>query len=255
MLKIFYTIFRNFLHWYLIPLMRFEARFPNYFNEERRYKTVKKLSRIVTRSSHSHTSYYGRENIPEHGNYLLIANHQSKYDAMAVVNGHDKPCTLVMDYENSKLPVVDEVINMLQGKRLKRDDVRQAMGVMLEITEELKAGRRYIIFPEGGYLSDKHNHLFPFKPGSFKCALKAKSDIIPVVLIDTYNVYGTSKFFGRVYNSVYYLEPIPYDHIKDMKTQEIAKLVQDRIAEKIAEVTDLSLEEVLIIPPEGTELI
>lgn len=254
MLRIIYTILRNLIHLYMIPLMRYVAAHPQRYSEEKRYQLAKRLSRYVTKAGHIHTKYYGIENLPEGGNYILCANHQGKFDALAIVNGHQKPCSLVMDYDRSKMYVVNEIVALLQGKRLKRDDVRQAMNVIIEMGDELKNGRRYIIFPEGGYLKDKRNSIIPFKAGCFKCVQKAKSQIVPVVLIDTYKAYDTNSL-RRVYNSVYFLKPIPYEDIEGMKTVEIAAFVQNMIVEKIAEVTGKNQDDIYMDIDPNTELI
>ena len=61
-----------------------------------------------------------------------------------------------------------------------------------------------------------------------------KAPIVPVALVDSYKVYN-SPHKGPVTTYVYYLDPILYDEYKDKKTVEIAKIVEDRIKEKIAE--------------------
>lgn len=245
MLRIIYTILRNLVHVYLIPIMRYVGAHPQKYSDERRYRLVRKLSRLVTKAGHIHTTYYGIENIPKDGNYLMCANHQGKFDALAIVNGHDAPCSLVMDYDRSKMYIVNEIVTLLQGKRLKRDDIRQSMTVIMEMSEELKQGRNFIIFPEGGYLKEKKNKLYPFKPGCFKCVQKAHSTIVPVVLIDSYKAYNYNSL-RRVYNSVYFLPPIKYEEIADLKTPEIAQKVQLQIAEQISKVTNTPVSDLLV---------
>ncbi|SFP93918.1 1-acyl-sn-glycerol-3-phosphate acyltransferase [Lachnospiraceae bacterium XBB1006] len=254
MLRILYTILRNVFHLYMIPLMRYVGKHPEKYTEEKRYRLVRRLSRLVTRAGHIHTRYYGLENIPKGGNYILCANHQGKFDALAIVNGHERPCSLVMDYERSQMYVVNEIMTLLQGKRLKRNDVRQAMTIIMEMAEELKSGKKFIIFPEGGYRLEKENHLYPFKPGCFKSVQKAHSQIVPVVIIDSYKAYKYNSL-RRVYNEVYFLKPISYNEISGLKTQDIAQLVQARIGEKILEVTDIKEDELFIRLDSNTVLI
>lgn len=254
MLRIIYTILRNILHLYLIPLSRYVGNHPERYSEEKRYRLVQRISYLITKAGHIHTNYYGLDNLPEEGNYILCANHQGKFDALAIVNGHKKPVSLVMDYTRSHMYVVNEIMDLMEAKRLKRNDIRQAMSVIMEMADELKHGKKFIIFPEGGYLRDKKNRLYPFKPGCFKCAQKAHSKIIPVAIIDSYKAYNTNSL-RRVYNSVYFLPAIDFEDYKDMKTQEIAQLVQSRIASKISEATGFSLSDLLVIPDEHASLI
>ncbi len=57
-----------------------------------------------------------------------------------------------MDKAKSNTILVREFVDLLQGKRLdKKKDVRQALTIINEVSEEVKQGKRYILFPEGGY--------------------------------------------------------------------------------------------------------
>ena len=96
-------------------------------------------------------------------------------------------------------------------------------------------GKRYVLFPEGGYKFNNKNKVQDFKAGSFKIALKSHVPIIPIALIDSYKVFN-SFHFGPVTTQVHYLKPIEYDEYKDMKTKDIAALVKERIEEKIKEI-------------------
>lgn len=69
-------------------------------------------------------------------------------------------------------------------------DVRQAMKIILEISEEAAKGKRFILFPEGGY-DHNRNTVEDFKAGSFKSAVRAKVPIVPVALIDSYKVFNS----------------------------------------------------------------
>ena len=121
------------------------------------------------------------------------------------------------------------------AKRLDKQNNRQAMQIINEVSKEIQNGRRYILFPEGRFDKHKKNNLYDFKAGSFKICLKSKAPVIPVVLIDSYKPYN-SWTFGKIKTQVHYLKPILYDEYKDLKTHEIAELVKSRIAAKIEEV-------------------
>ena len=71
-----------------------------------------------------------------------------------------------------------------------------------------------------------------FKAGCFKSAVKAKAPIVPVALIDSYKVFNSFNF-KKVFTQVHYLKPIFYEEYKNMKTNEIALLVRERIQKVI----------------------
>ena len=101
------------------------------------------------------------------------------------------------------------------------------------MTEGIKQGRNYIIFPEGTR-SKNGNIPGDFKGGSFKSATKAKAPIVPVALIDSFKPFDI-KDTSEVDVQIHYLEPLYYDDYKDLTTVEIAKTVKERIEAKIKE--------------------
>lgn len=72
----------------------------------------------------------------------MYPNHQGKYDAYGIVGVHEKPCTVVMDQAKSHAIFIREVIDMVKGKRLDKQDVKQAFTIINEITQEVKQGRQ-----------------------------------------------------------------------------------------------------------------
>ena len=71
-----------------------------------------------------------------------------------------------------------------------------------------------------------------FKAGSFKSAYKAKAPIVPVALIDSYKAFNSFSF-QKITTQVHYLKPLYYEEYKDMKTSEVALLVEKQIQEVI----------------------
>ncbi len=192
----------------------------------------------MNRSAGYYTIAYGTENLPKEGGYVLYPNHQGKYDVPGIIATHDKPVTFVMDEKRSHIILVNEFIELISGKRLVLNDPRAAITVFQQASEEIKQGRKYILFPEGGYEENNQNVLEAFKPGSFKLAQMAKCPIVPVALIDSYKVFN-SGMRGPVTTYAYYLDPIPYEEYKTMKTKDIAEMVEKLITAKIQEHTEL----------------
>lgn len=205
------------------------------YSEEKHYRYLQYVVRLMKKTCHIRTMVYGTENLPKEGGYIMYPNHQGKYDAYGIASVHEKPCTVVMDKAKSYTIFVREVIDLLRGKRLDKQDVKQSFSIIMEVSEEVKLGRRYIIFPEGGYDKEKKNTLIDFKAGCFKASQKSKTPIVPVVLVDSYKALDTS-ILGTVTTQVHFLEPIPYEEYKDLKTNRIADLVKERIQEKLDEV-------------------
>ncbi len=205
-------------------------------SEKERYEYLQYIVDVMQKKGHTRTEVYGADKLPKEGGYVMYPNHQGKYDAFGIVGVHEQPCTVIMDKAKSYDIFIKDVIDMLKGKRLDKEDVKQALGIILETAEEVKQGRRYIIFPEGEYSKEKKNTLADFKAGCFKVSMKSKTPIVPVVLIDSYKAWNSS-IIGTVTTQVHFLEPIPYEAYKEMKTTQIAALVRETIQKKIDEIT------------------
>ena len=240
MLKLFYVIFMN-LHRapYMIPKMRNRADHPEKYTEEQRYALVHHVIYLMNKTGKITTEAYGLENLPQEGGYMMYPNHQGKYDVLGIMYTHKKPCSFVMDKNKSYTILVREFCDLVQGKRLEKDNPRQGITIINQVANEVAAGKRYILFPEGGYKFNNKNKVCNFKAGSFKIALKSKAPIVPIALIDSYKVFN-SFHVGPLTTQVHYLKPNTYEEYKNLKTQEIAELVKNRIQEKIDEVMSKS---------------
>ncbi len=220
---------------YYVLKSRIWMRHKDRHSEEERYALANEMVTKMNRSSGYKTIAYGQENLPKEGGYMLYPNHQGKYDVLGIFNTHEKPLSFIMDEKRSHIILVREFLDLVDGKRLEMDNPRQTIAVFQEMAEELKAGRKFILFPEGGYKENNNNIVEPFKPGSFKLAQMSKVPIVPVALVDSYKVYNSDDHFGPTTTYVYYMEPIFYDEYKNLKTKEIAEIVENRIKAKIAE--------------------
>ena len=112
-----------------------------------------------------------------------------------------------------------------------RDNVRQSLKIIQEVTEEVKEGKNYLIFPEGTR-SKKGNEVGDFKGGSFKSAINAKCPIVPVAMLNAYQAFDTNSI-RPVTVQVHFLKPISYEEYQGMKSTEIAKLVRGQIVDTI----------------------
>lgn len=235
-MRLYYVVFKNIFRLPRIirNMRRLADRKP--FQEKAAYEYLRKVIGIMQRSGRIRTEVYGKGNLPAEGGYIMYPNHQGKYDGYAVVSEHDKPCTVVMDDAKSHFLFIREVMDLVKGKRMQLDNPRQQLKIINEVAGEVEQGRKYIIFPEGGYTRNKKNTLTEFKSGCFKASVKSKTPVVPVVLVDTHKALN-GTYFGPVKTQVHFLEPIPYEEFKGMKTGEVAALVCGRIQAKLDELT------------------
>ena len=233
MLRFLYVIILNcWRGFYILPMMRYKANRPAKYTLQERYDFAKWVLHHMQRTGRITTKAYGVENLPEKNGYVMYSNHQGKYDALGIVDMHERPCSIVMDEARSHVMLNAQFIDLLESKRLVLDDMKQGLKIMKEITREIREdSKNFLIFPEGGY-TDNHNMVCEFKGGSFKCAQRAKAPIVPVAIINSWKAFE-SKGLGPVETQVHFLPPLYYDEYKNMKTNEIAAAVQTRIQQAI----------------------
>ena len=199
--------------------------------EWERFALLKKITINANKGGNVRIQSSGVENLPEKDGFILYPNHQGLYDVLAFVESCNHPFSVVMKKEVQNVPFLKQVFAVMRAKAIDREDVRQAMSVILEVTKEVKQGRNYLIFPEGTR-SKEGNKVQEFKGGSFKAAIKAKCPIVPVAVIDAYKPFDTHST-QPVTVQVHYLTPMYYDDYKEMKSTEIAALVKERIQHAI----------------------
>jgi len=228
MLRIIFvcTVSLPFILYYLWKAGYIE-RHDDKYTESDRYKIARRMVGIMKRNGLIKTNVYGTDNLPNDGGYVMYANHQGKYDSLGIIYAHDNPCTVMIDEKRSHLFLTDQFITLLKGSRLDKTNMKSQMQTILSVIAEVKAGRKYIIFPEGGYYHNR-NEVHEFLPGAFKCAIKSKSPIIPVALIDSYKPFGVNSI-RPVTTQVHFLEPLYYEDYKDLNSIQIAHIVRDRI--------------------------
>lgn len=196
-----------------------------------RYAFLHKIVPIVNRRGRVKIECHGIENLPEQTGYVMFPNHQGLFDALAFLETHERPFVTVMKKEVKDTILLKQVIQMLQAEIIDREDIRQSMQVIMNMTRRVKNGENFLIFAEGTR-SRNGNNLLEFKGGSFKSATNAKCPIVPVALIDSYKAFDT-KSIQKLTVQIHYLEPLYYEDYQHMKSTEIAELVASRIQETI----------------------
>ncbi|WP_418745611.1 lysophospholipid acyltransferase family protein [Frisingicoccus sp.] len=201
------------------------------YDEEQRYALLQEVTTRANRAGRVTVECYGRENLPKENGYILFPNHQGLFDTLLFFETHGRFLSFVMKKEVANVILVKQIGRMLRAKAMDRSDVRQSMTVIKEVSEEVKKGRNYIIFPEGTR-SREGNKLLNFKGGAFKSAVYAKCPIVPVAIIDSYKAFDMHSI-KKMTAQIHYLEPLTYEQYKGMKTVEIAAIVKSRIEAEI----------------------
>lgn len=234
MKRILLMVLRNII---LVPYMWcklcYHAAHVDKYTEEEHYKMLRFIVFRANKGGNVTIEVHGRENIPDKNGFMFFPNHQGLYDVLAIVEACPVPFSVVAKKEIKDIQFLKQVIACMKGYLMDREDIRQSMKIIIEVTNEVKKGRNYTIFPEGTR-SKEGNQVQSFKAGSFKAATKAKCPIVPVALINAFKPFDTNTI-SPVTVQVHFLPPLYYEDYKDLKTKEIADKVQKQIQMVILE--------------------
>ena len=204
---------------------------PEKYPLQLRYRKVHELLDAVGRAMRIDWRLYNAERLlNRQKGTLLVANHLSVCDIVALLYLCEEPISFVSKVEVRKMPFVGRCVKILDGVFLDRDDPRQAIKAFRTVEKRMaEEGLSYVIFAEGTRAKgEKNGTVLPFHPGSFKIAYRAKA---PILL---YAETGTQRILGKGNDrrhlvQMSFLPPMPYDEYKDLQTVDLAPIAHERV--------------------------
>ncbi len=132
----------------------------------------------------------GRENIQKNQSYVIMANHQSSFDIIAIYANIGIPFRWIMKEELRKAPLIGWACEKGRHIFIARSSARASYRSLQKAKEILVGGISVVIFPEG--TRNYSNALTRFKSGGFKLAQQLELPILPVSIKDTHKIMGKS---------------------------------------------------------------
>jgi 1-acyl-sn-glycerol-3-phosphate acyltransferase len=176
----------------------------------------------------------GREKIPWNRPVVLVANHRSFVDILALYKVR-RPFKWVSKAENFKIPFIGMVLSLTNCVRIQRGSIRAGHQFIYQAEKEMKKGSSVMIFPEG--TRSKTGKMRNFQDGAFVLAKKMNCGIIPIAHIGTEKALHAGKdgwvVQGKTNITITVLDEIPAEQVSKMKLDELKDVVRRRLEEKI----------------------
>lgn len=172
----------------------------------------------------------GIENVPKEA-VLFIANHRGVFDIVAGYATLPNITAFVAKNETRFLPLAGQMVGLLGGLFLNREDIRQGLETIMRAIDYIKDGVSIWIFPEGTrQKKGEINELLPFHAGSFKVATKTGAPVVPVLFTGTREAFEDHKPWVRPSNiTVTYGAPVYTDELSDEDRKHIGEYFRQRI--------------------------
>jgi 1-acyl-sn-glycerol-3-phosphate acyltransferase len=122
----------------------------------------------------------GAEKVDRDKSYIVMSNHQSNFDVLALATRLPLQLRWVAKRELMKVPIFGFAIKKMGMIIIDRKDPEKAHESMKAADEKIKSGLSVIILPEGTRSRD--GRLLEFKKGGFIMALSTRTPILPVTI-------------------------------------------------------------------------
>lgn len=169
----------------------------------------------------------GKERIQKNGKYILIANHSSLFDIMAIISffpgvswfGHERLL---------KIPVFRQILKMTDYVPMKKVSIKNTKEMIDQLIMKSK-GHTVAIFPEGTRTLDgKINEFFR---GFIHVLRASEINVLPVTLNGFYVLKPKNRFYINFSSRITVIihEPISRELLIDKDDAEIITIVKNII--------------------------
>ncbi len=212
-------------------------------NEEKRanrqqiYQLMQELSVGMIKAAGTEIEVIGRENLPDKGPVVYMANHKGQYDSpVLAVTLQDAPIFIGKE-EMQKMPIISQWFNAMGCIYLSRDDMKQSLKAILQGIDELKSGQSIVIFPEGTRHKEDTG-MGTFKAGSFKLATKANVPIVPIAIQNTHKVLEEKGYIQKAKVTVCIGEMIDTAALTTEEKKGLPVVVEEQVAAMLESITN-----------------
>lgn len=171
----------------------------------------------------------GRDLIESDKTYLVVANHQSYFDIPVLYSALPAPLHFLgLDYL-ANIPGIGHFGKAVGTIYLSKASPFRAGKAALELANYLREGRTTVIFPEGTRSWD--GQMKAFSPNLFNSAILAKTEILPLAIVNSRSVMprGGGFLFRPACVEVRIGRPIPTRDLEASDRNALARATWDQI--------------------------
>ena len=176
----------------------------------------------------------GKENIPEKGSAIIVANHSSFIDALFIAATVPRKIGFMMLQSFYKKPVLNWFCRDITC--IPVPDNESGHHALRRAIEYLKKENALSIFPEGGRSDD--GKLKEAKTGTAFIALKTQTPVIPAGIVGNFRAYSKHHLIPRPYKIIVrYGKPMVFAKKNKISSEDLRN-VTGKIMERIRELME-----------------
>ncbi|MEW6528009.1 MAG: lysophospholipid acyltransferase family protein [Spirochaetota bacterium] len=175
----------------------------------------------------------GREKIKEGMQYVIISNHQSQYDILALVTSLKMQFRWVIKKELLYIPLFGWALYAAKNVFIDRSNREKAIASINKAVNRLPQGVSILVFAEG--TRSKDGSLQKFKKGGFTIAIERKMPILPVVVKGSRKILPKGSLIFHSGNiEVVVCNPIPVDQYTHESIEELINITHNVIEHELS---------------------
>ena len=217
----------------LYPFVYYFTKYPG------RYKKLNPYRRIFAFLSSALAGifykYTYETDIDWNQNYIICPNHTSNLDSTAITLMGKSNIFFMGKEDLLKNPITKLWFETIDVP-VKRDSKMSAFRAFQKVSERLKTGFSLVLFPEGKIGENYPPTLHLFKNGAFKMAIDNKIPILPVSIINTWQLQwddGMKQGSKPGICHIYVHKPIETANLLPQNEEELKNLVYQTIASQL----------------------
>ena len=153
-------------------------------------RLVQWIFKVILKITGIKLEVIGEGNVPRDQAVLYIGNHRSFFDVLITYARCPGLTGYVAKKEMLKVPLLSNWMKYLHCQFLDRKDLKAGMQMILSCIQNIKDGISICIFPEGTRSKGATElPLLTFHEGSFKIAQKTDCPIVPMAMVNTYEIF------------------------------------------------------------------
>jgi 1-acyl-sn-glycerol-3-phosphate acyltransferase len=180
-----------------------------------------------------HLRVVGREKLRWRGPAVIVANHASLIDIVALFTLY-RPFKWVSKAANFRLPFIGWNMTLNDYVPVVRGNKDSIVQMMEDCRRHLRRGSPVLLFPEGTRTRD--GELLPFKDGAFQLAAEMRCPLVPIAIHGTGEVLPKHGMIlrQRMYGLVEVLDPIAVPVVGDCDAGVLRERAREAIADALA---------------------
>jgi 1-acyl-sn-glycerol-3-phosphate acyltransferase len=178
----------------------------------------------------AHVKVEGLDKIDPGRARLYVANHLSSLDIPLLYAYLPFPFRIMAHRKVFRVPLIGWWLRASGSLEIAPESVALGRSALLEAIATLKNGMSLAIFPEGE--RSPTGHMLRFRPGAFYVAVKAQVEVVPMVILGTYEALPVRSAHLKTGRLEFVVgEPISVDGYTRKDLRALAERVQKAVRE------------------------